>query len=126
MQHVEIAEESDLTFDGNTIVIHNGKRGRLLCKMTICIPTADREIFFFNDCYAVEPFEDGPFFTLGDSGGAVYVVCNSNKTLKAIGMVFAQCTCYSMTAVCQLKPIVDAFNVTPLLDSALFEKIKYE
>ena len=124
MQHVEIAEESDLTFDGNTIVIHNGKRGRLLSLMTICVSTADGEICFFNDCYAVEPFEDGPFFTHGDSGGAVYVFCNSNKTLKAIGMVFAQCN--SMTAVCQLKPIVEAFNVTPLLDSALFEKIKYE
>lgn len=110
--------------DGCTVVTQNGKLGKIIASnMSLCL-AHNGNFQYFKNCYGIKSLRDEPFFEPGDSGAGVYLICNSTKTLKALGMVFA--SSHMMTAVCRLKPIVEIFDITPCLDIELQENINFE
>lgn len=109
---------------GCTVVTQNGKLGNIIASnMSVCI-ALNGNVQYFTHCYGIKALGDEPFFEAGDSGIGVYLICNSSKTLKALGMVFA--FSHMMTVVCRLKPIVDIFDITPCLDITLQENTNFE
>ena len=67
---------------------------------------------FFEDCYAIRDFQDSTFFKLGDSGSGVYLYneYDMQNRLKPLGIAFARMK--HLTAVCKIKDILDAFDIS--------------
>lgn len=120
---LKIAEEDNLTYDGNTLVMKNGYMtsttyGRLhdLVDHISLDPCGIK--CNFHDVYSIcnlsSPL-DLPFFLPGDSGSAVYLIDENGECNEALGIGFGimhddeNRTLY--TYVCSIRTIVDAFDI---------------
>lgn len=113
------ADENSLAFNGSVSVKKVGRAtgktvGKLVsdCLYVRVYPTQVHETYYeFQNCFAVEPEENGSlFFDKGDSGSGVFVIDKKDNSLKPLGIAFAFLC--SKTAVCKIGQITDAFNVS--------------
>lgn len=116
---ISIADYSTLTFDGTTVVIKRNKLtgntyGVLTSNQLIVINRTFfpyKEPYVFYNCFGVRSInKDKPFFSLGESGSAVYVK-GKNNILMPLGIAFA-CQPNGLTSVCRIDKIIQAFNVS--------------
>lgn len=116
MSHV--ANEEDLTWDVSMCVRKKGTitdetEGILVdASLAICvdIPSPRGGFYFFEECYGIcDEDEEKQFFKQGDSGSGVYLI-DRDKRLKPLGIAFARLR--SITAVCKISKILDAFNIS--------------
>lgn len=114
MAHV--ANEEDLTWDGNMRVRKMGTttkqtHGILVdASLAICvdIPSPRGGFYFFEECYGICD-DKSEFFKEGDSGSGVYLI-DRDERIKPLGIAFARLR--SITAVCKISKILDAFNIS--------------
>lgn len=66
--------------------------------------------YVFEKCFAVKGRDETKFFDKGDSGSGVFLIDKKDKSLKALGIAFA--FFQTKTAVCKIRQITDAFNVS--------------
>lgn len=115
---IPIVDDSTLTFDGTTVVI---KRNRLSGNtygvlignnLNLAVRScSSSDSFSFLNCFEVRSInENKPFFTIGESGSAVYVK-GKNNILLALGIAFAF-NANGETCVCRIDKIIQALNVS--------------
>ena len=115
---MQIADEDDLTLDGNTLVMKTGSTtsttyGTLHNEgMSIGLEFCGEKCQFDNVYFIRNSPEDNPYFFLpGDSGSAVYLIDKPNTVL---GIGFAYLLDKKMrnyAYVCSIRTIVDAFDI---------------
>lgn len=69
-----------------------------------------RQYYEFENCFAVIQQDNNTFFDKGDSGSGVFLIDKNDSSLKPLGIAFAFFG--SKTAVCKIRQIANAFNVT--------------
>nr|XP_022306055.1 uncharacterized protein LOC111112657 isoform X3 [Crassostrea virginica] len=125
---LQIANEDELKFDGNTLVTKTGKRtlttkGKLHDEVSILsipkvgVPCTFKNFYSIRNLDPPEP----PFFFYGDSGSGVYLIDEDGSCNKALGIAFALQTDIDdntvETYVCSIRGIVNAFNIDATLPS---------
>lgn len=114
---LRIADEIDLTFDGSTRVMKNGRttgktEGILASENdSVCIRNTrvDGKYWIFESCYSIKSLSESPFFKGGDSGSGVFLTGENSECNKALGIAFASGN--EKTYVCKISEIVEAFNI---------------
>lgn len=79
--------------------------------LEVCIDYKDTSgcFYFFDKCFGIANDSELPFFKEGDSGSGVFF---ADPPMKPLGIAFAY-GC-EQTAVCDIRQIVEAFDVTLL------------
>lgn len=114
---VQMAEDRDLK-PGETLVVKTGRTtghttGLLDERFSVSFPNPYNPalIVSFNDCHFVDELET-LFFEGGDSGSGVFLIDSESQPCKALGIAFAFSQVFQKTVVCDIRDVVDAFNVT--------------
>ena len=111
-----VANEEDFTWDVSIRVRKKGTttdetEGILVdASLAVCVevPSPRGGFYFFKECYGISDDKD-EFFQQGDSGSGVYLI-DRDERLKPLGIAFARLQ--SITAVCKISQIIDAFNIS--------------
>lgn len=115
LEEIHLPDEKNLLFNGSMLVKKRGRTtgdtiGKLVNKdMPLCVRVHGR-IYEFKNCFCVKQINKEPFFEKGDSGSGVYLIDEKDGSLKPVGIAFAFFC--SETAVCKIREIVEAFNVS--------------
>lgn len=118
VQQMQLADERSLVFNGTMYVKKRGRTtGDTIGKLVgdsmfvrVYSTQVHRESYDFENCFAVKQTDDdATFFERGDSGSGVFLIDEDNS-LKPLGIAFASFC--SKTAVCKIRQIADAFNVS--------------
>lgn len=116
---ISTVDDSTLTFDGTTVVIKrnrfSGNTYGVLISDNRSIAVKSRspyeQMYLFDKCFEVRSLnEDKPFFSIGESGSAVYVK-GKNNILMPLGIAFAFDK-NGVTCVCRIDKIIQALNVS--------------
>lgn len=114
-----LADENSLVFNGSMLVKkRGGTTGNTIGKLVgdcMCIRVystqAHGRYYEFENCYAVKQNDKGTaFFQKGDSGSGVFLINKEKSSSKPLGIAFALFC--SKTAVCKIREITNAFNVS--------------
>lgn len=115
-----LPNEQDLKFDGSMKVIKWGRATDetigVLVQESFGVCLHDQfnynRFLFFEECYAIRDFQKSIFFKVGDSGSGVYLYneYDMQNSLKPLGIAFARMK--DLTAVCKIKDILDAFDIS--------------
>lgn len=115
---LQIAQETELTFDGNTFVTKTGRttsttRGKLASENGVVRIPENGKCIFHNIYTITNLNPEAPFFRPGDSGSGVYLIGENGECNKALGIAFALLFGKQevQTCVCKIKEIVNAFNI---------------
>lgn len=116
---MHLPDENSLLFNGSLLVKKRGRttgdtNGKLVdgCFFVRVHSTNVQGRYYkFENCFAVKKInKETNFFDKGDSGSGVFLIDEKDNSLKPLGIAFAFYR--SKTAVCKIRQIINAFNVS--------------
>lgn len=118
LEKIHLPDENSLQFNGSLLVKKRGRTtGDTIGKLVddclyICVDSTKVQgrYYVFEKCFAVKGRDETKFFDKGDSGSGVFLIDKKDNSLKALGIAFA--FFQTKTAVCKIRQITDAFNVS--------------
>lgn len=118
LEEIHLPNENSLLFNGSMLVKKRGRTtgdtiGKLVgdCMYVRVYCTEIRGRYYeFENCFAVKQRDETKFFEKGDSGSGVFLIDEKDSSLKPLGIAFAFFR--SKTAVCKIRQITNAFNVS--------------
>lgn len=118
LEEIHLPDENCLKFDGSMLVRKRGRTtgdttGKLVLEC-MHVRVHSKEVhgryYEFENCFAVTQTDETTFFEKGDSGSGVFLIDEKDSSLKPLGIAFAF---YRFkTAVCKIRQITNAFNVS--------------
>lgn len=119
LEKIHLPDENSLVFNGSMLVKKRGRTtgdtiGNLVgdCLYVRMYSTQVHGRYYeFENCFAVKQIDiNTPFFDKRDSGSGVFLIDAKDNSLKPLGIAFAFFC--SKTAVCKIRSISDAFDVS--------------
>lgn len=82
------------------------------CSIRKLFPNIPGMYLQLEDCYKIYDRNNQPFFELGDSGAAVFVVDETNSSQRPLALAIGKQTDHEITAACPIKNILEVLNLS--------------